>query len=214
MNVEFKKAAWRPWLALLFTVPALALALDLTITDRGITDWVLGAVHAPDELRQDVTRAPEGREDGGLSYQGASERRADWLWGAFFWAAGGGLLFWALTDITSPRRALSADETGLRLRVGSAAGSEVLVPWEQVDLVRSTIDRGPTGPLEVLEITVTGPTWVPPNPTNARWDGNRLLVTAHDWSTPAHQVAGVLEAMRERSRVRAAEAEPGPDARA
>ncbi len=202
MEVQFKRAAWRPWLLLLLAVPALALALDLTITDRAITDWVLRTVHAPSELRSDLARSPEQREDGGLSYQGESERRADVAWGIFFWLAAGGLLFWGFTELTTTRRVLSADDDGMRLMVGSAPGHDVFVPWDQVRSVRSTVDDGPAGRQDVLEVVVEGPTWIPPNPSYARWDGNRLLVTAGDWATPAHEAAGVLETLRERAALR------------
>lgn len=205
MNVEFRRAAWRPWLLLLVAVPTLALALDLTITDRAITAWVLDTVHAPSELKEDLTRGPEEREDGNaLSHQGSSESRADWVWGGFMWLAGAVLLFWSFSELTASRTVLAADDEGLRLQVGSAQGTDVLLSWEQVESIRSTIDDSELGPAPVLELKLAGPTWVPTEPSNARWDGHRLLVAASDWATPVHEAAGVLQALLERSRLRAA----------
>ncbi len=212
MIVELKRAAWRPWLLMLLAVPTLALALDLTITDRAITGWVLDVLHAPEELKADLTRGPEAREDGhGLTHQGSSESRADWIWGGFMWVAGALLLFWSFNELTASRTVLSAADDGLRLQVGSAQGTDVLLSWDQVESIRSTIDDSELGPAPVLEVTLTGPTWVPTEPSNARWDGHRLLVAATDWETPVHEAAGVLQAMHERARLRAA-AEPGDEA--
>ncbi len=212
MNVVFRRAAWRPWLLLLVAVPTLALALDLTLTDRAITGWVLDVIHAPSELKADLTRGPEAREDAdGLTHQGSSESRADWVWGGFMWLAGAVLLFWSFNELTASRTVLAADDDGLRLQVGSAQGSDVLLSWEQVESIRSTIDDSELGPAPVLEVTLTGPTWVPTQPSNARWDGRRLLVAANDWATPAHEAAGVLQTMLERARLRAA-AGGGPEA--
>ncbi len=211
MNVEFKRAAWRPWLLLLIAVPTLALALDLTITDRAITGWVLDVIHAPSELKEDLTRGPEARESGdGLSHQGASEQRADWLWGGFMWLAGALLLFWGFNDITASRTVLAADDDGLRLQVGSTQGSHVVLSWDQIVSIRSTVDDGDLGPSPALELTLTGPTWIPTEPSNARWEGNRLLIAAANWRTPVHQAAGVLQTMLDRSRAgeEAAPAEP------
>lgn len=203
MRVEFKRAAWRPWVLLALAVPAVALALDLTITERRITGWVLDVVHAPTELKDDLTRAPETREDGGaLSHQGSSERRADWIWGGFLWIAGAAMLFWAFNDMTASRTVLAADDEGLRLQVGSALGSDVVLSWEQIESIRSTVDEGDLGPAPVLEVTMTGPTWVPAEPTNARWEGHSLLIAATDWATPVHEAVGVLQAMLDRSRAR------------
>ena len=183
-------------------VPTIDIAVD-------ITSAVVDAVRAPSEL-EDLSRPPETSDEGAITNQGRSEQRADWLWGWGLVAAGGGLAIWSLSELGRRRRALAADDSGLYLDV-SASRSDVFLPWDQVQSIRSTVVEGDTGPTRSIEIAVSGTTWVPAHPLGATWDGNRLLLDADDWRIPAHEAAGLLDAMLERSR-HAGEPADGPEA--
>lgn len=199
MKVEFERSRRRAWIALALSVPVLLLGVDRIITDGDIVGSIVDTVRAPSELEEDLSRPPEVNEDGAITNQGRSEQRADWVWGWALIAAGGALAIWSIGDLGRRRRALVADDNGLFLDVGSAA-NDVFVPWYQVESIRSTIAEGDTGPTRSIEITISGATWVPADPVHATWDGSRLLIDADDWRVPAHEAAGVLEVMLERSR--------------
>ena len=203
MNVRFDRSRRMAWVALLLAVPILLVGVDRVITDGAIAEAVVDAVRAPSEL-DDLSRDPETNDDGGLTKQGKSEQRADWFWGLGLLAVGGAMAIWSLTDVGRSRKVLTADDTGLFLAV-SSSGNDVFVPWDQVESIRSTISESDVGPIRSIEITVSGNTWIPSEPPGATWDGNRLLVDADDWRIPAHEAAGVLETMLERSRY------PGPE---
>ncbi len=198
MKATFHRSRHRAWIALVLAVPTLLLGVDRAVTDGDITEAVVDAIRAPSEL-EDLSRTQETREGGGLSNQGRSERRADFLWGWILLGGGGALAFWAVTELASSRRALAADDAGLYLPVASSA-NDVFVPWDRVQSVRSTVVDDDSGPTRTIEITLSGNTWIPSNPRGAVWDGDRLLVDADDWRMPAREAAGLLEVMLERSR--------------
>ena len=137
MNVHFDRSRRRAWVGLVLSIPILLVGVDRVVTDGAIAQAVVDAVRAPSEL-EDLSRDPQTTEEGGLTNQGKSERRADWMWGWGLIAAGGALAIWSIGDLGRSRRVLAADDGGLYLAV-SPSTKDVFVPWEQVGSIRSTI---------------------------------------------------------------------------
>jgi deoxyribonuclease-4 len=180
LRVEINRSSWKAFLAGMLAIPLILIAIDLAFTHG-------------------FFRAPEANEDGSLTNQGLSEQRADLVWFAGLTIGGGMLIWWSLREITGSRRVVVADHDGLYLAIGSARQSEVFVPWSRIESIRSTFVEDETGPTPYLEVTISGPSWVPTEPRGARWEGDRLLVDATDWQTPVHEAAGLLQTMLERT---------------
>lgn len=181
MKVEFARSVWRPWLAGLVAVPLLLVAVDLAITHQ-------------------VFREPAADAEGRRTNQGLSEERADWIWGLGLAAAGLGLVYWSLRELSGPRNAVSADEEGIYLGIGPGRGEPVFVPWDQVLSVRSSFEHDDTGPTPKLEVAVDTPGWLPLRARGAAWKGNRIVMDATGWQVPVHRAAGLLQTMLERYR--------------
>jgi hypothetical protein len=147
-----------------------------------------------------VSTPPEENE-GVLSTRGQAQQRGDIIWGAAL--LGAGTLLFAGTVIELGRRKplVEIREDGVFLAV-STTSDEVVVPWGQVDSIRSgrTVDPNDGGERTELVITVNSRTDLPDDLVGADWDGPNLRVDTHDWSEPVAEVAiaanGALEHFR------------------
>lgn len=181
MNVEVKPSVVRPFLAGVFAIAALVIAVDLLFTYR-------------------LFSVPEENEEGIRSSQGDSERRSDIAWGVGFAVVGLGLGAWALSELVRNRAIIAADEEGIAVNLGRPQGAAWRVSWQDVVSVRSTVSEDDTGPVAALDIELADPALGPDRPRGARQEGPHLLVDADDWERPVHEVAGRLQLLLERSR--------------
>lgn len=182
MRVVVNRSMLRYWLAGMLAVPLILLAVELAIAHQFFGE-------------------PDQRDDGGLSNQGLSETRADWAWAIGLTLAGLGLAAWSFRELGTPRQVLVGESDGLFLAVGTSRKPEVFVPWHQVQSLRSTVVEDELGPSPVLELEMVERSWIPHMPIGARWVGRVLQVDAATWKPPAHEVAGALQTMLERSRL-------------
>lgn len=183
MRVVVNRSVLRYWLAGLLAVPLILLAIEISFAHR-------------------LFGEPERNDDGALTNQGLSETRADWLWAAGLAVAGVGLAGWSLRELGAPRQVLVAEDEGMLLAVGSTRRPEVFVPWHQVSSLRSTVATDDAGTRPVLQLSMQQRSWIPAEPVGARWKGRLLEVDAGNWRPPVHEVAGVLQMMLERYRMR------------
>jgi hypothetical protein len=138
-----------------------------------------------------VSTSPEENE-GVLTTRGQAQQRGDIIWGAAM--LGAGTLLFAGTVIELGRRKplVEIREDGIFLAI-STSSDEVVVPWGNIDAVRSgvTIDSNDGGERTEMIIVVNSRVDLPDDLVGAEWDGPNLRVDTHDWSEP---VADVVDA--------------------
>jgi hypothetical protein len=181
LNVEIKRSVLRPFLAGVFAIAAIVIAIDLLFTYR-------------------LFSGPEENEEGARTSQGDSERRSDIAWGVGFAVVGLGLGAWAVPELIRHRSVLVADDDGIALALGRHGEPAWRAGWEDVVSVRSTVTEDDTGPVAALDIELSNASLGPNRPRGARQEGAHLLVDADDWERPVHEVAGRLQLLLERSR--------------
>ena len=197
MVIEVSRSLWKVWVAGLLAVPLLFLAVELMVTDFGVTN---AGIEFFEEAFDHDTRMdlgpPETSDSGGLTHQGRSELATDWIWGIAFLVGGAVLGGWALYEIAYPRKILAADHQGLYLGLLMSRRSYVFVPWHQVRSLRSTFLDGEAGRSAAIELAVVGAHSIPENPYGAVWEGNLLLLDADGWDVETHELVGQLDTLR------------------
>ncbi len=177
----------------LFVLGIVGLFLMVAAIDVMFTHWV---------------STPPDVNEGALTTRGQAQQRGDIVWGAGL--LGAGTLLFAGTVIELGRRKplVEIREEGVFLAIGTD-DDEVVVPWEQIESIRSgvTVDAHDGGERTELIVEVNSREGLPAEPVLADWEGPYLRVDAHDWSEPVVEVAiaarGALEYHR---RVREIEA--------
>ena len=125
-----------------------------------------------------------------LTSKGRNQRRADYAWGAFFLAGGGGLFGYAVTSLIRRSPVLVVRDDGMVLTVDAPGEEPVFVPWAAIESISSAAVEDPDGgdDRDVLVIDVLDPAGLPAEPWGAEWEGNRLVVDADAWETPIGEV--------------------------
>jgi len=182
----------------LFVFGIVGMFLMIAAVDVMFTHW--------------VSMPPEENE-GVLSTRGQAQQRGDIIWGAAM--LGAGTLLFAGTVIELGRRKplVEIREDGLFLAV-STTSDEVVVPWGQVDSVRSgvTVDANDGGERTELIVVVNSREGLPDELVGAEWEGPNLRVDTHDWSEPTDDIAKAASgALDHFNRVREIEAMGQPE---
>ena len=129
-----------------------------------------------------VSTEPENT-DGVLTTRGHAQQRGDIVWGAVMLGTGTVLFGGALIELVrrKPQAVISAG--GIELPMGKH-GDDVTVPWSNIRNVRGDLmEDGFDGAMrEQLVIEVLDPNGLPPEPHNAEWRGDELLVDAENWT--------------------------------
>jgi len=125
-----------------------------------------------------------------ITSKGRNQRRADYAWGAFLIAGGGGLFGYAVTSLIRRSPVLVLREDGMVLTVGPPGEEPEFLPWSAIEAVSSAAVADPDGGYDrdVLVIDVRDPAGLPAEPWGAMWEGNRLVVDADGWETPIGEV--------------------------
>jgi len=182
VQVEVKRRIITPFLGAAFAILALVVAIDLMVTYRAFSE-------------------PE-RTDEGDAYtnQGKSERRGDVVWGVFLIVGGGALLAWALPEIWRDHSVVTADSSGMAVRLGSSRQPPWELSWSSVDAVRSRTIEDELGPHRALAIQLEPHTRIPARLYGASLEGRELTVLADDWTPSVQEVAGRLQLLLDRFR--------------
>lgn len=170
----------------LFVFGFVGMFLMLAAVDVMFTHWV---------------STPPEETEGVLTTRGQAQQRGDIIWGAAM--LGAGTLLFAGTVIELGRRKplVEIREDGIFLAI-STTSDEVVVPWGQVDSVRSgmTVDANDGGERTELIVVVNSRADLPDDLVGAEWDGPNLRVDTHDWSESVSDVVkaaqGALEHFR------------------
>lgn len=170
----------------LFVFGIVGMFLMVAAVDVMFTHWV---------------STPPDENEGVLTTRGQAQQRGDIIWGAAM--LGAGTLLFAGTVIELGRRKplVEIREDGIFLAV-SPTSDEVVVPWRQVESVRSgvTVDANDGGERTELIVVVNSRADLPDDLVGAEWDGPNLRVDTHDWSEPVADVTlaaqGALEHFR------------------
>jgi hypothetical protein len=175
----------------LLAVPAVLLAVDMTISYRWIsppetTDVVVGQTTDESGELVDITKDV-------LTDTGRSERRRDLLFGAGLFVGGAAAIGWALKELGRPTHFLLADDDGLLVRVDGLRQPPRRFGWSDIAEVRSGIveDDGIDAP--VLSIRLVDVEQVPHLPAGGYSEPPWLHLYSDEWDQPAHQVAALLE---------------------
>jgi hypothetical protein len=163
----------------LFVFGIVGMFLMVAAVDVMFTHWV---------------STPPDENEGVLTTRGQAQQRGDIIWGAAM--LGAGTLLFAGTVIELGRRKplVEIREDGIFLAV-STTSDEVVVPWGQVESVRSgvTVDANDGGERTELIVVVNSREGLPDDLVGAEWDGPNLRVDTHDWSEPAADVTLVAQ---------------------
>lgn len=191
VNVTVSRSPFRLLAFALLAVPAILLAVDMTISNKWIsppetTAVVVGQTTGESGEQVDVT------EDV-LTDVGRAERRRDILFGGGLFLGGVVAMGWALKELASPTRFLVADIEGLLIRVDGIRRPARRFSWSEIAEVRSGLadDDGIETP--VLSIRMHDPDAVPPVPAGGFAEPPWLHLYSEEWDRPAHQVATQLE---------------------
>ncbi len=136
-----------------------------------------------------VSTPPDTNNDE-ITSKGRSQRRSDYVWGAFMLAGGVGLFGYAVTSLIRRSPVLVLREDGIVIAVGMPGDEPVFVSWEAVDGVYCAAEKDPDGgpSRDVLVIDFIDSQGLPSEPWGASWDGNRLQVDATGWEKPIGEV--------------------------
>jgi hypothetical protein len=138
---------------------------------------------------------PETDDEGVITTQGRSERRADFAWGTVFVLAGAGLFGYAVTSLVRRRPVMVIDDEGIDLYVTGPRADPVQVPWKDLRGVHSAADEDLDGgkPVDVMVFDLERRGELPDEPWGAEWDGDRLKVDASGWDSPVGDVSVRVE---------------------
>lgn len=191
MNIAVSRSPLRLLVYALLAVPAVLLAVDMTISYRWVSppetsDVVVG--QSTDESGElvDITK-------GVLTDTGRSQRRRDLLFGAGLFVGGVAAIGWALKELGRPSHFLIADDEGLLVRVDGPRQPPRRFVWSDIAELRSGIveDDGIDAP--VLSIRLVDIEQVPHLPAGGYSEPPWLHLYSDEWDRPAYQVAALLE---------------------
>lgn len=196
--VSVGRSPLRVILLAVLSVPAVLLAVDMTLTHRlfpapETTDVVLGTTINANGETVDVIEAR-------LTEAGRREESRDRYFAALLGGAGAVTLAWALRAAMRPVKYLTADAGGIEVRIGRPSHPMVRIPWGDIDAVRSGLADDEGSEVQVVSIRFVDPVLVPVDPVGATTDPPWLHVYADDWEVPPHRVAPVLDAHAGRDR--------------
>lgn len=140
-----------------------------------------------------VSTPPEENE-GVLTTRGKAQQRGDIIWGAALLGAGTLLFAGTVIELGRRRPLVEIREDGIFVAV-STTSDEIVIPWSQIEAVRSgvVVDAHDGGERTELIITVNSRTDLPDGLVGAHWDGAKLRVDTHDWSEPVTDVVLAAE---------------------
>ncbi len=191
MNIAVSRSPLRLLVYALLAVPAVLLAVDMTISYRWIappetTDVVVGQTTDESGEMVDITKDV-------LTDTGRSQRRRDLLFGAGLFVGGAAAIGWALKELARPTHFLIADDEGLLVRVDGLRQPPRRFGWSDIAELRSGIveDDGIDAP--VLSIRLVDVEQVPHLPAGGYSEPPWLHLYSDEWDQPAHQVAAALE---------------------
>ena len=191
MNIVVSRSPLRLLTFALLAVPAILLAVDMTVSHRWIrapetSEVVVG--QTSDETGETVKVIEEVLTD-----VGRTERRRDLLFGGVLFAGGVTAMAWVLRELVGPTRFLVADGKGLLIRVDGFMRPPRRLAWSGIAEVRSGLieDDGIEAP--VLSIRLVDAEEIPHLPAGAVSDPPWLHLFSDEWDTPAHRVAALLE---------------------
>ena len=191
MNIAVSRSPLRLLVYALLAVPAVLLAVDMTISYRWIappetTDVVVGQTTDESGEMVDITKDV-------LTDTGRSQRRRDLLFGAGLFVGGAAAIGWALKELARPTCFLIADDEGLLVRVDGLRQPPRRFGWSDIAELRSGIveDDGIDAP--VLSIRLVDVEQVPHLPAGGYSEPPWLHLYSDEWDQPAHQVAAALE---------------------
>ena len=133
---------------------------------------------------------PEANEDGTLTSRGATQQRADFVWGSVFLVGGGVLFVSGLTGLLRRRPAIVVMAEGLEVFV-TGPRTSTFVPWDDIQAVGSGTDpdEAGAGPTPVLRLAMVERGDLPDEPWGAEWSGLVLAIDAAGWGIPVEEVA-------------------------
>lgn len=191
MNVRVSRSPLRLLTYALLAVPAILLAIDMTVSYRFVRhpetrDVVIGQTTDESGQQVDIT-------DAVLTDAGRAERRRDLLFGGGLFVGGVLVLGWSMRQLINPTEFLVADDEGLLIRVDGIRRPPRRVPWPAVAEIRSGVieDDGDTVP--VLSIRFAEPADVPVVPAGGMSDPPWLHLFSDEWEVPAHHVAALVD---------------------
>ena len=198
MFVSVGRSPMRVLLLAILSVPAVLLAVDMTVTHRYFpapeaNEVVVGTT--VNEIGETVD-VIESR----LTEAGRHEQNRDRFFAALLGGAGAATLAWALHAAMRPVRYLTADAEGIEVRIGRPSHPMVRIPWSDIDAVRSGLADDEGTEVQVVSIRFVDPQLVPEDPVGATPDPPWLHLYADDWEVPPHRVAPVLDAHAGRTR--------------
>lgn len=191
VNLTVSRSPLRLLVFALLAVPAILLAVDMTISNKWIrapeTDEVVVG-QTTDESGElvDITKDV-------LTDTGKAERRRDILFGGALFLGGVAALGWAFRELARPTSFLVADDTGLVVRVDGVRRPPRRFEWDSIAEVRSGLITDDGIDVPVLSIRFFDPAEVPHLPAGATSLPPWLHLHADEWDQPAHQVAALLD---------------------
>lgn len=137
-----------------------------------------------------ISTPPDANEDGTLTSRGATQQRADVVWGSVFLVGGGVLFVTGLTGLLRRRPAIVVMAEGVEVFV-TGPRTSTFVPWEDVQSVGSgtDLDEDGAGPTPVFRLEVGERGDLPDEPWGAEWTDSVLAIDAAGWAVPVEEVA-------------------------
>lgn len=194
MQLVVRRSALRMWLFAILGVPFIIFGVDI-LGGRQLTTRLTDYIYPGDAATPPVLETHE----------------LAWAWA--FLLAGGLFTAWALKELIAPRKVIVGDWRGVSLAVSGPFRPATLIPWNDIEDVRSgTAGDGETEfPVLVLDVSRLGD--LPRRPWGARWVGpNQLAVASRDWEYEAFIVATQLRELASQVVVTTELGEPNDDA--
>jgi len=191
VNVSVSRSPLRLLVYALLSVPAILLAVDMTISYKWIrapesTAVVVGQTSDESGEMVDITSDV-------LTDTGRAERRRDLLFGGVLFVGGVAALGWAFRELARPTMFLIADDSGLVVRVDGVRQPPRRFEWSNIAEVRSGLIEDDGIDVPVLSIRFFDSTDVPHLPAGGNSSPPWLHLFADEWDQPAHQVAALLD---------------------
>lgn len=191
VNVSVSRSPFLLLSLALLAVPAVVLAVDMTISYRFIDfpetrDVTVG--QTTDENGQLVDMVEQVYTD-----TGRAQRRRDVVFGAALFLGGASALGWSLLQLAKPGHFLSVEDDALWVNIDGPRHSKRRLAWEEIAEVRSGVIEDDGVDTPVLSIRLENPDWLIQHPSGGLADPPWLHLYSDDWDTPAHQVAALIE---------------------
>lgn len=193
MNVRVTRSPLRLIAYAVLAVPAILLAVDMTISYRFIDhpetrDVVVGQTTDESGEQVDVTESV-------LTDAGRAQRRRDLLFGAVLFLGGAATLGWALRQLIRPTEFLRADDDDLMVRVDGLRRPARRLAWSDIAEIRSGVIEDDGVETAVLSLRLRDEELIPQTPSGAVAEPPWLHLLSDEWDTPAFQVAAQLDHM-------------------